>query len=79
MIISSDLGDNIALHNVGYLSHYIIGNESMLFNIEEMETSYRAKFGNGMVKDGEEPDHRVWIEDLVMKTEAVKLCHLMEC
>ena len=62
LIISSDLGDNIAMHNVGYLSHYIIGNESMLFNIEEMETSYRAKFGNGMVKDGEDPDNRVWIE-----------------
>lgn len=62
MIISSDLGDNVAMHNVGYLAHYIIGNETMLFNIEEMETSYRAKFGNGMVKDGEETDQRVWLE-----------------
>ena len=62
MIISSDLGDNVAMHNVGYLSHYIIGNETILFNIEEMETSYRAKFGNGMVKDGEETDQRVWLE-----------------
>ena len=62
MIISSDLGDNVAMHNVGYLSHYIIGNETILFNIEEMETSYRAKFGNGMVKDGEENDQRVWLE-----------------
>jgi len=62
MIISTDLGDNVALHNVGYLAHYIIGDESMFFNIEEMETSYRAKFGNGMLKDGEEPDQRVWIE-----------------
>jgi hypothetical protein len=62
MIISSDLGDNIAMHNLSYLSHYIIGNECMLFNIEEMETSYRAKFGNGMVKDGEEQSQRVWIE-----------------
>jgi len=61
-IISSDLGDNVAIHNVAYLAHYIIGNESMLFNIEEMETSYRAKFGNGMVKEGEDPEHRVWIE-----------------
>ena len=62
MIISSDLGDNVAMHNVGYLAHYIIGDESMLFNIEEMETSYRAKFGNGMLKDGEEPEQRVWLE-----------------
>jgi hypothetical protein len=62
MIISSDLGDNVAMHNVGYLSHYIIGNESLLFNIEEMETSYRAKFGNGMLKDGEDPSQRVWLE-----------------
>jgi len=62
LIISADLGDNIAMHNVKYLAHYILGNECMLFNIEEMETSYRAKFGNGMVKDGEEPSQRVWIE-----------------
>lgn len=62
MIISSDIGDNTAIHNVGYLSHYIIGSETMLFNIEEMETSYRAKFGNGMLKDGETDKHRVWLE-----------------
>jgi hypothetical protein len=62
MIISSDIGDNAAIHNVGYLSHYIIGSETMLFNIEEMETSYRAKFGNGMLKDGETDSHRVWLE-----------------
>lgn len=62
MIISSDLGDNVAMHNVGYLSHYIIGSETMLFNVEEMETSYRAKFGNGMVKDGEDAEQRVWLE-----------------
>ena len=33
-IQSCDIGDDCAIHNVHYLSHYIIGNRCMLFNIE---------------------------------------------
>lgn len=62
MIISSDIGDNVAIQNVGYLSHYIIDCESMLFNIDEMETSNKAKFGNGIIKDGETEAQRLWME-----------------
>lgn len=62
MIISSDIGDNVAIHNVGYLSHYIIDSESMFFNIDEMETSNKAKFGNGIIKDGETEAQRLWME-----------------
>lgn len=62
MIISSDIGDNVAIHNVGYLSHYIIDDETILFNINEMETSPKAKFGNGLIKDGETEDKRLWME-----------------
>lgn len=62
MIISSDVGDNVAIHNVGYLSHYILDSESMLFNIDEMETSNKSKFGNGIIKDGETEAQRLWME-----------------
>jgi len=61
-IISCDLGDNIVVENVHYLSHYIIGNEVILSNIEEMGTTNYAKFGNGMLKDGEEEAVRVKLE-----------------
>ena len=61
-IISSDLGDNVAIHNVQYLSHYIIGNDCILFNIDEMNTTDHARFGNGIVKEGEEEGTRYWID-----------------
>lgn len=55
-IISSDLGDNICIDNVNYLSHYIIENDVMLANINELATTDLAKFGNGILKDGEEDE-----------------------
>ena len=61
-IHSCDIGDNCAIHNVHYLSHYIIGAHSMLFNIQEMSCTDHAKFGNGIIKDGEPEEVRVRIE-----------------
>ena len=61
-IHSCDIGDDCAIHNVHYLSHYIIGARCMLFNIEEMCTTDHSKFGNGIVKDGESESVRVTIE-----------------
>lgn len=61
-IISCDIGDDVAIHNVRYCAHYIIGNRTILTNIDEMHTTDHAKFGNGIVKDGEQEDVRVWIE-----------------
>jgi len=52
-IISSDLGDNVVIDNVNYLSHYIIGNEVIIINVNELSTTDHAKFGNGILKDGE--------------------------
>src|SRR6266446_2509589 len=46
-IISCDFGDNVCIDNVSYLSHYIIGNEVMIVNTNEMATTAIAKFGNG--------------------------------
>lgn len=61
-IHSCDIGDDCAIHNVHYLSHYIIGARCMLFNIEEMCTTDHSKFGNGIVKDGEPESVRVTVE-----------------
>lgn len=61
-IHSCDIGDDCAIHDVHYLSHYIIGSQCMLFNIQEMSTTDHAKFGNGIVKDGENEAVRVRIQ-----------------
>lgn len=61
-IISCDLGDNVCINNAGYLSHYIIGNEVMISNVNELATTDYSKFGNGIVKEGENENVRIWIE-----------------
>jgi len=61
-IISCDIGDNAAIQHCSYISHYIIGDNCILFRIDEMQTTNHAKFGNGAIKDGEEENVRVWIE-----------------
>jgi len=62
VIIACDIGDDVALHNVHYLAHYIIGNGCILTNIDEMHTTNHAKFGNGIVKQGEPEEVRVWLD-----------------
>ena len=61
-IISCDFGDNVVIDNVNYLSHYIIGSEVIITNVNELVTTNHAKFGNGIIKEGEEEDVRIWIE-----------------
>ena len=61
-IHSCDIGNNCAIHDVHYLSHYIIGDRCMLFNIHEMSTTDHSKFGNGIVKDGEDESVRVKLQ-----------------
>jgi len=61
-IISCDFGDNVCIDDAGYLSHYIIGNEVMITNVNELATTDYSKFGNGILKDGEQEAGRVWIE-----------------
>jgi len=67
LIISCDIGPDAAIHNVHYLSHYIIGDSCILFNIQEIHTTNHAKFGNGIVKDGEPENVRTWV-DLMNET-----------
>lgn len=61
-IISCDFGDNVVVNNVNYLSHYIIGNEVIIVNVNELATSDHAKFGNGILKEGEDESVRIWLE-----------------
>ena len=61
-IHSCDIGDDCAIHDVHYLSHYIIGDRCMLFNIPEMSTTDHSKFGNGTIKEGEKEAVRVRLE-----------------
>ncbi|MDP1812074.1 MAG: DUF4954 family protein [Sediminibacterium sp.] len=61
-IISCDFGDNVVIDNVSYLSHYIIGSEVIITNVSELVTTNHAKFGNGILKQGEEEDVRIWVE-----------------
>lgn len=61
-IISCDFGDNVVVDNVNYLSNYIIGNEVIIVNVNELATSDHAKFGIGIIKDGEPESVRIWLE-----------------
>ena len=61
-IISSDIGDDSAIQDCTYISHYIIGNNCILSRIDEMQATNHAKFGNGVLTDGEDEDVRVWID-----------------
>ena len=61
-VVACDIGDDVALHNVNYIAHYIVGERCMLFNVNEMITTDHAKFGNGVVMDGENEGVRIWLE-----------------
>jgi len=61
-IISCDFGNNVSVHNVNYMSHYIIGNEVIINNVNELVASNHAKFGNGILKKGETASVRIWLE-----------------
>ncbi|MDR0444305.1 MAG: DUF4954 family protein [Treponema sp.] len=61
-IISCDIGNDAAVQDCAYISHYIIGDNCILSKIDEMQCTNHAKFGNGAVKDGEDENVRVWID-----------------
>jgi hypothetical protein len=61
-IISCDIGDNVVIDNVNYMSHYIVGNEVIVVNVNELAVTDHAKFGNGVLKDGEKESVRIWME-----------------
>ena len=61
-IIACDLGADIAVHNVAYMARMRIEERCILFNIDEMVTTGHAKFGSGVVMDGEDEEVRIWLE-----------------
>jgi hypothetical protein len=61
-IISCVIGDDVAIRDVHYLSHYRIGDRCILFNVDEMLCTDHAKFGNGIVMEGEKEEVRIWLE-----------------
>ncbi|MDR2468497.1 MAG: DUF4954 family protein [Spirochaetaceae bacterium] len=66
-IISCDIGDHPAIYDCRYLSHYIIGDRVILSSIGEMSTTNHAKFGEGIIKEGEDETVRISI-DLLNET-----------
>lgn len=61
-IINCDFGDNVSIHNVNYFSHYVVGTEVIIANVNELATTSTAKFGNGIIKEGEKENQRIWLE-----------------
>ncbi|MDR1363916.1 MAG: DUF4954 family protein [Spirochaetaceae bacterium] len=61
-IISCDIGDNCAIHDCAYISHYIIGDGVIISSVNELDTTNHSKFGEGVIKEGEDEALRVWIE-----------------
>jgi len=55
------IGDDCAIQNVSYLDNYKIGNRVILFNVDEICCTKHSKFGNGILKDGEPEENRIWI------------------
>lgn len=61
-ICSCDFGDNVVVDNVNFMAHYLVGNEAIIVNVNELSTSPHSKFGNGIIKEGEDGKVRIWLE-----------------
>ena len=55
------IGDDVVIRNISFMDNYRIGNRVILFNIQELCCTKHSKFGNGILKEGEPEEHRVWI------------------
>lgn len=61
-LFSCDIGDNCAIHACTYISHYIIDDNCILLSNNEIHATNHAKWGNGIIKQGENEDLRVWLD-----------------
>lgn len=61
-VVSCDIGDDVALHNIDYMAHTVVEKRCIIFNVNELITTDHAKFGNGVVMEGENEDVRIWLE-----------------
>jgi len=62
LVIACDIGDNCAISDCAYLSHYIIDDHCILINNAELQVSNHAKFGNGIVMESEEESVRITLD-----------------
>ncbi|MCK9286173.1 MAG: DUF4954 family protein [Sphaerochaetaceae bacterium] len=60
-IVSCDIGRHSSIHRCGYLSHYIIGEFAIIHEVDELDSTNHAKFGNGVVMENESEDVRIWL------------------
>jgi NDP-sugar pyrophosphorylase family protein len=61
-IIACDIGDDCAILDCAYLAHYIVGDGCILINNDEIEASGHAKFGSGLVMEGEAEEVRIELD-----------------
>jgi len=61
-IVSCIIGNDVALHNLDYISNFIVEDCCMVFNVNEMIITDQAKFGNGVLMENESEDSRIWLE-----------------
>ena len=61
-IVACDIGDNCAILGTAYLAHYIVGDGCLLMNNDELEVSNHAKFGSGLVMEGEDEAVRIELD-----------------
>ncbi|MCF7975993.1 MAG: DUF4954 family protein [Phycisphaerae bacterium] len=52
-IESCDLGHDMAIHDVSYLGHVLVGDRVILFQCGEIRTTCCAKFGTSQIKPGD--------------------------
>lgn len=54
-------GNDDVIENVSYLENYRLGDRVMLFNVQEISCRTNAKFGNGVLMEGESESKRICI------------------
>lgn len=61
LIRNSVIGDFCSIVNVKYLENYHLGNNIILFNVQEMSCTNHSRFGNGIIFEDEGDSYRTWI------------------
>lgn len=61
-VIACDIGDDCAILDCAYVAHQVIGDGCILLNNDEIECSNHAKFGNGILREGESEDVRIELD-----------------
>lgn len=61
LVRNSVIGNDNVVQNVSYLENYRLGERIILFNVQELCCTAHSKFGNGILKDGEDEESRIWI------------------